>query len=193
MQVPCRGLLRAAGLEGTGLHAGGLVPVHGAALTGDAMPRELSAEFQGKAGTCPFRPVLVLVLYCRYYTMLRLMEHMPVETGGKRTMIENNAIGAAGRQTVITHLQRPHQQRCEWRFAPLPRSSASLHSLVPMSHRAWGRCSGMEGDQHERCGALAQTGYNVGRGCDTERQHASTGGKPGTASSIQRSIVGIWR
>jgi hypothetical protein len=32
-----------------------------AALTGAAMPRELSAEFQGKAGTCLFGPVRV---YC---------------------------------------------------------------------------------------------------------------------------------
>lgn len=57
LQVPSRGLLRAPGLESTGLHTGGFVPVHAVALTGDAMPRELSAEFQGKAGTCLFRPV----------------------------------------------------------------------------------------------------------------------------------------
>lgn len=74
-----------------------------AALTGDAMPRELSAEFQGKAGTCLFRPFFFSLAQLEYYRwmMLRLGNgaHASGPAGlSAKENAENNAAGASTRR-----------------------------------------------------------------------------------------------
>lgn len=117
------------------------------------------------------------------------MEHMPVarwtgsaaawpaERGGRKKMANKNMLPLGPLHSTEMDTRgyaRSPSFFCLPPFSPpdvTPRPGAMLWN------GGWAR----EETQHERCGALAQTGYNVDRGCDTERQHASTGGKPGTA------------